>query len=162
MEGRYVRFVQVGKWEFCERCNAVGAVVVVAVTPEKKVLFVEQYREPVECSVIEFPAGLVGDGVGSESWASAASRELEEETGYTAESLVERVVGPPSAGLSSELVAIYTAQGVKKTGSGGGVDGENIIVHEVPITEVEQWLKQKAGSGCLIDPKIYAGLYFIS
>ena len=41
-------------------------------------------------------------------------------------------------------------------------DTESITVHEVPIDEVEDWLAKKRKGGCLTDPKIYAGLYFLN
>jgi len=45
--------------------------------------------------------------------------------------------------------------------AGGGVGHENITVHEVPLSEVHDWLATKAREGLLIEPKVYAGLYFI-
>jgi len=45
--------------------------------------------------------------------------------------------------------------------AGGGVGHENITVHEVPLSEVHDWLAAKASEGLLIEPKVYAGLYFI-
>jgi ADP-ribose pyrophosphatase len=38
---------------------------------------------------------------------------------------------------------------------------EDITVHEVPLAQVHSWLEAKAKSGVLVDPKVYAGLYFI-
>ncbi|HEX4000846.1 MAG TPA: hypothetical protein VHX65_20025, partial [Pirellulales bacterium] len=59
--GKYLRLLAQAHWEFAERVNATGAVVIVAMTDERKLLLVEQYRIPVGCRVIELPAGLVGD-----------------------------------------------------------------------------------------------------
>ena len=47
-EGQYLRLVQEGTWEYAERTNAGSAVIVIAVTPEDKLLFVEQYRVPTQ------------------------------------------------------------------------------------------------------------------
>ena len=50
---------------------------------------------------------------------------------------------------------------LRRVSAGGGVATEDIAVHEAPLTEVGEWLEAKAKSGVLVDPKIYAGLYFI-
>ena len=44
---------------------------------------------------------------------------------------------------------------------GGGDESENIIVHEVPRTQAGQWLFARAAEGYSIDPKLFAGLWFI-
>jgi len=63
--------------------------------------------------------------------------------------------------LTSETVTLFRASGLKRTGAGGGVAHENITVHEVPLNETNDWLENKAEAGVLVDPKIYAGLYFV-
>ena len=161
-EGKYLRLVRAGNWEYAERCTVAGAVVIVAVTPGQKVLLTEQYRVPVDARVIELPAGLVGDlpEQADEEWAVAARRELLEETGYAARSMKKVAGGPISAGFGNELIEIFLATGLTKEHDGGGVDGEDIVVHEVPLATASAWLKRKARSGVLVDPKVYAGLYF--
>jgi ADP-ribose pyrophosphatase len=56
---------------------------------------------------------------------------------------------------------MFLASGLRRVGSGGGVAHEDITVHEVPLTQIHEWLEGRAKSGVLIDPKVYAGLYFI-
>ncbi|MCA9400846.1 MAG: NUDIX hydrolase, partial [Candidatus Omnitrophica bacterium] len=88
-EGRFVRYVRKGRWEYCERTNCTGLVIIIAMTDNHEVIFVEQFRPPVNNKVIEFPAGLVNDkyeGV-DESLEDAAKRELLEETGFEAGSI---------------------------------------------------------------------------
>jgi len=162
-EGRYIRFVKEGGWEFVERSNCTGIVIIVAKTDDDRVIFVEQYRPPVRKKVIEFPAGLVSDehGLKGESLESAAIRELFEETGYRAKRMKKFLTGPVSGGSTSDLVTMVRAYGLKKTGKGGGDSTENITVHEVPLSNVERWLKQKEKKGYLLEPKIFAGLYFL-
>jgi ADP-ribose pyrophosphatase len=58
-------------------------------------------------------------------------------------------------------VTLFRATGLRRTGNGGGLANENITVHEIPKGEVVAWLAAKASAGILIDPKIYAGLFFL-
>ena len=82
-EGKWLRLVKRGQWESCERVHGEGmAVLIMAVTPEDDVLFVEQYRVPLGKRTIEMPAGLVGDDDVNDTLEAAAVRELEEETGW--------------------------------------------------------------------------------
>jgi ADP-ribose pyrophosphatase len=162
--GKFLALVKEGHWEFAERVNATGAAIIIAVTTEQKVLLVEQYRTPVHARTIELPAGIIGDEPGStdESIADAARRELLEETGYAAEQIEAVTNGPSCSGITSERVTLFRAMGLQRVGKGGGVANEDIIVHEIPLTEIVHWLAAKAKSGVLIDPKVYAGLFFIS
>lgn len=161
--GRFVRLVREGHWEWAERTNANGVVVIAAVTAEGNVLLVEQYRIPVGARVIEMPAGLAGDIVGAEdeALAIAAARELEEETGYRPGRVEILTSGPVSAGMTSEILTFFRAWDLVRVSDGGGDESEDIVVHEVPLTEVHQWLARKRSDGVLADPKVYAGLYFI-
>ena len=155
--------VKEGNWEFADRVNATGAAVIVAVTENQKLLLVEQYRIPVKSRTIELPAGIIGDGPGDsdEDPKEASRRELLEETGYGAEEIAVLTTGPSSSGITSELVTLVRATGLRRVHAGGGVAHENITVHEVPLAEVDVWLAAKAKAEFLIDPKIYAGLYFV-
>jgi ADP-ribose pyrophosphatase len=161
-EGKYIRVACRNGWEFAERRKATGAVIIVAVTEAKEIILVEQYREPLHSLVIELPAGLVGDleENATDSIEEAAIRELWEETGYTADSVERLVTGPPSAGLASEVVTFVRAKGLKRIGRGGGTGNEKITVSHVPLTGTAAWLDQAAARGTLIDPKVFAGLYF--
>jgi ADP-ribose pyrophosphatase len=161
-KGKHLDFVKRRGWEFVRRRTITGIVVIVAVTSERKVLLVEQFRPPVNAKVIELPAGLAGDVQGSESeeLVEAAKRELMEETGYQAGGWTRLFSGPPSAGVSSEVVTFFRASRLKKRAEGGGDEHEEIAVHEVSVGSVGRWLKQKQARGILIDPKVYAGLYF--
>jgi ADP-ribose pyrophosphatase len=161
-EGRFLRLIKCGRWEYADRTKSSGAAVIVAVTNETRLLLIEQFRIPVGQRVIELPAGLAGDIAGeeTETLATAAHRELREETGYEAEEMLQLAAGPPTAGLASEIVTFYRAKGLRRAGPGGGDGHEEIQVHEVPLGEADDWLKRKMAEGLLIDPKVYAGLYF--
>ena len=161
--GKFLSLIKEGHWEYAHRVRATGAAIIVAVTDENKLLLVEQYRIPVHARTLELPAGLTGDeeSPDSESNAAAAKRELLEETGYLAETIEALTTGPASSGLGSEVVTLFRATNLKRTGQGGGVAHEEIVVHEVALSEVHEWLEAKARENVLIDPKIYAGLYFL-
>jgi ADP-ribose pyrophosphatase len=161
-QGKFVRLIKRGKWEYASRTKVTGIVGIVAVTDGGKLILVEQERPAVGRRVIEIPAGLAGDEEGQEGeeLAAAAKRELLEETGYEAEAMEYLCDGPPSAGISDEMITLFRATGLKRTGKAGGVGGEEITVHEVPLDEVPEWLTKRAAEGLTVDLKVYAGLYF--
>lgn len=162
-EGDFLRLKRIDSWEYVDRSNARGAVVVVAVTDTDELLLVEQPRVPIGANVLELPAGLVGDieGEEDEQLSVAAARELEEETGYRPGRLEMLTAGPPSAGLSTEKVTLFRAYDLVRIDGGGGDDSEQIIPHAVPLASIEAWLAERRAEGVHVDPKIYAGLYFL-
>jgi ADP-ribose pyrophosphatase len=161
--GRFLSLIREGPWEYSERVNATGAAIIIALTDTRKVLLVEQYRIPCHVRTVELPAGLIGDepGVGVESQAEAARRELLEETGYSADRIEALTSGPASSGLTSEIVILFLASKLRKIAQGGGVGHEKIVVREVPLGEIHDWLQAQSAAGMLVDPKVYAGLYFL-
>lgn len=162
-EGRWLSLRKRGRWEYAERTNPAGAVIIIAVTLDDKLLFVEQYRVPIQQHTIEMPAGLVGDIAeqADESALLAAQRELEEETGYRCQRVEFIHRGPSSSGMSTEMIAFVRAYDLEKVSAGGGDETENIIVHEVPRQEAGAWLFARAAEGYSIDPKLFAGLWFV-
>jgi ADP-ribose pyrophosphatase len=161
-KGKYLTFCKQNSWEWVVRNNCRTVVVIIPILDNSKTIFVEQFRKPVQADVIEFPAGLVGDGDDfNENIAEAAGRELEEETGYLPGKLTYITQGPGSAGLSNESMELYLAEDLRKTSDGGGVDGENIIVHVVDLDNVDSWLAEQEKAGKVIDLKVWSGLYII-
>ena len=162
-QGEHLRVLKSGRWEYVERIKTTGAVVIAAVTEEGNLILTEQYRPPVAKRVIELPAGLAGDlcGYETEELAVAARRELLEETGYEAREMILLAAGPPSAGLSSEMVTFFRATGLRCVAKGGGDDHESIQIHDIPLKNVREWLHGRTTEGVLVDPKVYVGLYFI-
>jgi ADP-ribose pyrophosphatase len=161
-DGKYIQLVRQGHWEYARRKGISGIVGVVAVTDDGMLVLVEQYRAPVRASVIELPAGLAGDAKGheGEDLAEAARRELLEETGYEAKEMRRLAAGAASAGMTDEIITLFRATGLRKTGEGTGDETEDITVHEVPLADVVRWLAEQERGGKLVDLKVYCGLYF--
>jgi ADP-ribose pyrophosphatase len=63
--------------------------------------------------------------------------------------------------MSTEMITFVRAWDLEKVGPGGGDETENIVVHEVPRSEAGAWLFARAAEGYSIDPKLFAGLWFI-
>ncbi|MGH9418679.1 MAG: NUDIX hydrolase [Thermoanaerobaculia bacterium] len=160
-EGKHILVLERDGWEFVERKRGKSAVVVLAVTDDDCILFVEQFRRPVNARVIEFPGGLVGDDDDNEDPAETAKRELEEEAGFACERVERLTSGPTSPGITSETVAFYRARGLAQRGAGGGIGNEDIAVHRVPRNDVADWLKRKESEGVLIDVKVWLGLWWL-
>jgi ADP-ribose pyrophosphatase len=161
-KGRYLALIERDRWEFVSRSNARCVVALVAVTPAWEIVLVEQYRKPVGAKVIELPAGLVGDLTDpDEPILVAAARELEEETGFVATQMELLMECPSSAGMSDEVISFVLAKGLSRVGPGGGDASENIVVHVVPLSEVDDWLVRQQAAGKPLDPKIYTALYWL-
>ena len=162
-QGRWLSLRKRGRWEYVERTNPAGAAIIVAVTPEDRVLFVEQFRVSILKHTIEMPAGLIGDLAeqSGESALVAAARELEEETGYRCGRVEFLHEGPSSSGMSTEMIVFVRAFDLVRVGAGGGDESENIVVHEVPRREAGAWLFARAAEGYSVDPKLFAGLWLL-
>ncbi|GMU22677.1 MAG: hypothetical protein AMXMBFR13_27620 [Phycisphaerae bacterium] len=159
-EGSHLRAVAEGHWEFVTRKNTSGVVGIVAITDDRRLVLVEQYRPPLGRLTLELPAGLAGDKAGAEneSLIAAGRRELLEETGYEAGEMTVLADGVSSAGLADEVVMLLLARGLRKVGPGGGDSSESITVHEVCLAHIHDWLRGRSSDGAAIDLKVYAGL----
>lgn len=153
-QGRFLAAKRRGRWEYVSRTGNVTAAVILAVDADDHVLLVEQYRVPVGARCIELPAGLVGDEDANEEIADAAIRELEEETGYRAARVVSLGRFYASSGMSSEYFTLLKAEGLERTGPGGGVAGEEIVVHRVPLGAVAAFVAAKRAEGAEVDVKL--------
>ena len=156
-EGRHLRLVKKGRWEFVERVGVDGIVAILAITDDDELVCVEQERPAVGARVVDLPAGLAEEG---EELEAAARRELEEEAGYKAARWERIANSPPSPGLSAEVVTFFHAHGLLRTGPGGGDESEEITVHLVPRAGWKTWLSRTRARGVLVDVKLFAGLYF--
>lgn len=156
--GRFITTKRRGSWEYVGRSRGIHAAVILAIDEDpdgsRHVILVDQFRVPLGRRCIELPAGLVGDNEEGEEAVIAATRELEEETGYHAARIEELGDFYSSPGMVSESFTLFRAHDLEKTGDGGGVDGEDIHVHRVPLdglaTRVAAWRQE----GFAIDVKL--------
>ena len=154
-EGRYIAAVRDGQWEYVRRARGIRAVVIVAETDNGEVLLVEQMRVPVGKRCLELPAGLIGDDDGEgDTVELAARREIEEETGYRATAIVPLGDYYSSPGMVSEGFSLVRATGLTRVGEGGGVAGEDIVVHRVPRGEIASFVEAQRQRGLGIDVKL--------
>jgi ADP-ribose pyrophosphatase len=152
-EGKYLAVKRRGRWEYVSRSRGISAAVILALD-EGEVILIEQYRVPLGRNCLELPAGLIGDDTEGEAAETAAIRELEEETGYRAAAMTDLGRFHSSPGMASEAFSLLRAEGLTRTGGGGGVEGEEIIVHRVPLGEVPAFVAMKRAEGCAIDVKL--------
>ena len=152
-EGRFIAAKRRGRWEYVSRTRGIHAAVILAVDGGHAIL-IEQYRVPLGRNCLELPAGLVGDEDAGEAAEIAAIRELEEETGYRAGRAVELGKFFSSPGMVSEGFTLFRAEDLERVSDGGGVAGEDIVVHRVKLDEVPEFVAAKRAEGCGIDVKL--------
>lgn len=113
-----------------------GAVAVIAVTDEGKLVLVEQYRKALERSIIEIPAGKLEPG---EEPIVTARRELEEETGYGAQSLTYLQAFATSPGFADEIIHLFVAKDLYKIENKAELDEDEFVeLLEVSLEEAGQ------------------------
>lgn len=118
-----------------------GAVAVIALTKENKLLMVKQYRKPLERTLVEIPAGKIEP---NEAPEITAVRELEEETGYTTDNLSYVTSFYTSPGFADEIIHLYfTDQLIELEEAVAGDEDEFIEIVELSIEEAEQYVKEK-------------------
>ncbi|UOQ47521.1 NUDIX hydrolase [Gracilibacillus caseinilyticus] len=100
-----------GKTSKRELVKHPGAVAIIPVTEDNKIVFVKQYRKALEKTIIEIPAGKLEPG---EKPAITALRELQEETGYTTEHLTYVTSFYTSPGFADEIIYLYQTQSLSK------------------------------------------------
>lgn len=161
--GRYLSLLDDDGWELASREGATGVVAIAAIegtpTTGGHLVLVEQHRPPFGGPVLELPAGLVGDTDPGESSLVAAQRELLEETGLKADEWQFIAEGPVSAGLTDETVSLWLARGLTAVAPGGGVDGEGIRVHRLPLATAHAALEAHRARGLAVDHKVLTALW---
>jgi ADP-ribose pyrophosphatase len=152
-QGRYITAKRRGRWEYVARARNISAAVIVAVD-DGHILLVEQYRVPIGRACLELPAGLIGDETEGEAVERAAARELEEETGYRPARMVDLGYYYSSPGMVTEGFHLLRAEGLEKVSEGGGVEGEDIIVHRVKLAELPAFVAEKRAAGVAIEVRM--------
>ncbi|NQD66676.1 NUDIX hydrolase [Bacillus haikouensis] len=130
-----------GKTSKRELIKHPGAVAVIALTPEGKLVMVEQYRKALEKSIVEIPAGKLEPG---EEPIITAARELEEETGYGCEKLEHLISFYTSPGFADELVHLYAAKNIKRLEEARELDEDEFVeLLEVTVEEASVLIKEE-------------------
>lgn len=128
-----------------------GAVAIVALTDDNKVVLVEQFRKPVEQVLLEIPAGKIEKG---EDPQNTALRELKEETGYTASNIEHLMTIYSSPGFSTEKIYLYFANQLV-SGESCPDEDEHVEVSEYTIDQLNEMIEQ----GKIVDGKTITGIY---
>jgi ADP-ribose pyrophosphatase len=157
--GKYISVLKQGRWEYVSRTGSTNAVVILA-EHDGKLILIEQYRVPVGGRCLELPAGLVGDEDEHATVEDTAVKELEEETGFTAERIERLGDFHSSPGLVAESFTLVRAHGVHKVGEGGGNEHEDITVHLVEREDIGSFVRQRREAGAAIDVKLLLFLDF--
>ncbi|HET7578429.1 MAG TPA: NUDIX hydrolase [Bacillales bacterium] len=116
-----------------------GAVAVIALTEDGKIIMVRQFRKPLERSIVEIPAGKLEKGEDPEA---CAHRELEEETGYRGADLEHVASFYTSPGFSDELIHLYFTDKLEK-GQQQPDEDEFVELMEVTLEEALELVKNK-------------------
>ncbi len=130
-----------------------GAVMIVAVLPDGRLVLERQYRHPVKRVMIEFPAGKLDPGEGG---LRCAQRELLEETGYTATRWARAGVMHPVIGYADEFIEVWFAEGLE-AGERHLDEGEFLDVFAATQQELEDWMRE----GELTDVKTIVGMMWL-
>ena len=129
-----------------------GSVAVVPLDDHHNILMVRQYRKPVEQELLEVPAGLLEPG---EEPEAAARRELQEETGYTAQRIEQLVQFFTSPGFCDEEMHTFLAMDLV-AGRPNPDEDEQIELVPVPLADVPEMIRR----GEIRDGKSIAALLF--
>ena len=146
-----------GKNATRETIRHIGAVAIVPMTEDGKVIVERQFRYPLNCVITEIPAGKLD--CKTENRLAAAKRELEEETGIKAEGAELLFVMYPSPGYTDEKIYIYRAYEGAKVATHLD-DGEFLDAEYIPLEKVKEMMK----TGEIKDGKTIIALqaYFLS
>ena len=152
-EGKWITARRRGRWEYATRARNIRAAVILALDGDH-VILVEQFRVPIGKRCLELPAGLIGDEGEDEEPLVAAQRELMEETGYQAAEWTDLGEYYSSPGMVGESFTILVARGLTRVADGGGLDGEGITVHRVPLDRLRGTLHNFRAQGGALDAKL--------
>jgi len=128
---------------------------VVPVTAEGRVVLIRQFRPGAEEVTIEVPGGMVETG--DRDPADAALRELEEETGYTAERIVKTATVSPNPAILRNHCHMYLATGVRPLGRTNQDEGEDVHAFEATWDEVDAMVRDgRIDHGLVLNSLMFA------
>jgi ADP-ribose pyrophosphatase len=130
-----------------------GAVMVVGILPDGRIVTERQYRYPVRQTMIEFPAGKLDAGEGG---LACAQRELLEETGYSARRWAKAGIMHPVIGYADEIIEIWFADELT-LGERHLDDGEFLDVFAATLQELEDGVRD----GQITDVKTIVGMMWL-
>jgi ADP-ribose pyrophosphatase len=130
-----------------------GAVMVVPVLDDARLVLELQYRYPLRASFIEFPAGKIDPG---EDILACAQRELREETGYTASEWTYLGGFHNAVGYCDEKIEVYLARRLQHEGAASD-DGEVLEIFTATLDEVLAWIAEAR----VTDVKTIIGAYWL-
>lgn len=131
-----------------------GGAVIVPIKDDGKIILVKQFRYPLQKTLIELPAGKLDKG---EDPLKCATRELEEETGYTAKEIEKLGQIYTAPGYCTEILHIYSAKGLTP-GNHHREEGEQgMEIQELSLNEIEKMI----ANGEITDAKTIVGIYFL-
>lgn len=128
---------------------------VIALTPEKEVVLVEQYRYGTEEILLEIPGGVID---GDEDPAVAAKRELLEETGYTAGKWVCLGKSLPNPAMQNNTVHHYLALDCEKTAETDLDEHESLVTRVLPLSELGDLVRD----GKIVPSQVVAAFYYLN
>lgn len=130
-----------------------GAVMIVAILPDGRLVMERQFRYPVGKALVEFPAGKLDAGEGG---LACAQRELKEETGYTAKQWAKAGIMHPVIAYANEIIEIWFAQDLT-LGERRLDEGEFLDVFTASLEDLEDWMRD----GMLTDSKTVVGMMWL-
>ena len=129
-----------------------GAVVIIPVLPDGRLVFERQFRYPVGQAFLELPAGKIDPG---EDILDCARRELQEETGYVTDNWRYLGVMHPCIGYSNERIEIFIATGLEHVGHAWD-EGEFLELLTLSPSEA----REAVFDGRITDAKTITALYW--
>jgi ADP-ribose pyrophosphatase len=127
---------------------------VIAVTPEREVVLIEQYRYGAEEILLEIPGGIIDPG---EDVETAARRELLEETGYSSDKWIKLGESLPNPAMQNNTVFHYLALDCEKNAETAFDEHESMVTKLTPLSGIDELIS----SGVISQSQVIAAFHFL-